>query len=328
MAAGDTSPFRERIQFFNGQRLFASDLQDLESFNRQIRWLHNQSLHQPGVGSGYAVLGNKGDRQVIVSPGYALDSLGREIILTQAETLPVPPVSDDGAGNSVFYYLTVSYPNDTDLKPAETRDGICLPAGVVRLREEPVFCWVLLGGNTTNLQPQDANLKDLIRKQLFIVLAQVEIFNCQLKQPVSTSQRRSARPAKQPRIACGVEAKPVWTKHNFSDSSQNIPTMGGLALFPFWLSAPINTTTAGFQATPIYQTRLVGPRVISFPGTTTTEFLLVDAIADIAADPQPTPQGFTIQIFPFLGAPFQGFATKVNDPSIPPWQVAWMGVES
>mgnify|MGYP001036441712 CR=1 FL=1 len=44
--------FLERIQFFNGQRLFASDLQALEAFNREMRWLHNQSLHQPGVGSG------------------------------------------------------------------------------------------------------------------------------------------------------------------------------------------------------------------------------------------------------------------------------------
>ena len=54
--------FIERLQFFDGQRLFASDLQGLEAFNREMRWLHNRSLHQPGIGSGFAVYGKKGDR--------------------------------------------------------------------------------------------------------------------------------------------------------------------------------------------------------------------------------------------------------------------------
>ena len=53
----DETKFVERVQFFNGQRLFASDLQSVEAFNREMRWLHNQSLHQPGVGNGYAVRG-------------------------------------------------------------------------------------------------------------------------------------------------------------------------------------------------------------------------------------------------------------------------------
>jgi hypothetical protein len=67
----------ERLQFFNGQRLFASDLQVIEAFNREMRWLHNQSLHQPGIGNGFTVSGQKGDRQVSIgrrrkrAPGFA-----------------------------------------------------------------------------------------------------------------------------------------------------------------------------------------------------------------------------------------------------------------
>src|SRR5216684_4985875 len=144
MAIIDAMQSLERIQFFNGQRLFASDLQGLESFNREMRWLHNQSLHQAGVGSGFAVVGKKDDREVTVSAGYALDSIGREIVQTKTLVVPIPPVADNGAGGSVFYDLTVSYPDDADLKPSETREGICLPPGVIRLREEPVFCWVRL----------------------------------------------------------------------------------------------------------------------------------------------------------------------------------------
>ena len=82
MAFFEQNQFLERLQFFNGQRLFASDLQQLEAFNREMRWLHNQSLHQAGVGNGLEVTGQKGDREVKIMPGYAIDALGREIVLT------------------------------------------------------------------------------------------------------------------------------------------------------------------------------------------------------------------------------------------------------
>ena len=327
MATNDTTPFRERIQFFNGERLFASDLQDLDAFNRQIRWLHNQSLHQPGIGTGFAVTGAAGDRQVVISPGYALDSLGREIILTQNEVLPIPPVADNGAGGSVFYYLTVSYPNDSDLKASETRDGICLPQGVVRLREEPVFCWVLLS-DSIQRQPADPTLKDLIRKQLYLVLAQIEVFNCKLKQPVSTAPRRSALPAKQPRIACGADPQPKWQSHFFSDADHTMqPTMGDLQLFPTWFSADIDTSSAGFHATPTYEARLVGARILQ----TGAAAILVDALVSISTNPKPSPQGFTVNIYVFMNAPAQVLGAELavtTTPPAPKWQVSWIGIES
>jgi hypothetical protein len=336
MATNDTTPFRERIQFFNGERLFASDLQDLEAFSRQIRWLHNQSLHQPGVGSGFAVTGNVGDREVVISPGYALDSLGREIILTQNEVLPIPPVADNGAGGSVFFYLTVSYPNDSDLKPSETRDGICLPKGVVRLREEPVFCWVLLSDSAANRQPADRTLKDLIRKQLYLVIAQIEVFNCQLKQPVSTAQRRSARPAKQPHIACGMDQTPKWTFHNYSVGDHAFqPSMAGLELYPRWASARIDTSSAGFRATPIYEARIAGPRLVqptvAATGRAQSTVALIDALVSIASAPAPTPQEFTVQIYIFV-ARASRITSEESAPAprinLPKWKVAWIGIES
>ena len=142
MAIFEQTQFLERQQFFNGQRLFASDLQQLEAFNREMRWLHNQSLHQPGIGSCFEVKKKKGEREVSIMPGYTIDSCGREIVLPAARIEPVPPVAGDGAGNAVFYDLTVAYPGDRDLEEAETRAGVCLPRGVVRLREEPIFCLI------------------------------------------------------------------------------------------------------------------------------------------------------------------------------------------
>lgn len=315
---GETQ-FLERIQFFNGQRLFAEDLQTLEAFNREMRWLHNQSLHQPGVGSGYAVAGNTGDRQVTISPGYALDSLGREIILTETLIQPIPPVADNGSGGSVFYLLSVSYPDDSDLKPSETRAGICVEPGVVRLREDPVFCWVRLNDNDTNRQPIDPNLKLRITKGLFIVLAQIEVLNCKLKQPVSITQRRNALPAKQPRIACGVQ-KPVWSP----DAPVPVVKINGpippVALGDLQFTAPIDTRAAKFQATPCYVARLDGPRL--FPGED-PNFNLIPILADALVNiTNPTPQGFTIEIFPFSTV-FIDFTLVLAA-----WQVAWMGIES
>src|SRR5574342_507094 len=99
MGVLEETRFVERLQFFTGQRLFATDLQAIEAFNREMRWLHNRSLHQPGVGKGFAVSGKRGDREVYIGPGYAMDADGREIVLTEAKTEPVPPVAGETDGS-------------------------------------------------------------------------------------------------------------------------------------------------------------------------------------------------------------------------------------
>ena len=329
MAIIGSTQFLERIQFFNGERLFASDLQALEAFNREMRWLHNQSLHQAGVGSGYQVIGNVGDRQVSVFPGYALDSCGREIILTESQVLPIPPVADNGSGGSVFYDLTVSYPDDTELKPSETRDGICTPAGVVRLREEPIFCWVQLSDDPTNRQPVDLRLRNRIKTGLFIVLAQVEIFNCQLKQPVSITQRRNARPPKQPRVACGVQAGGTWAGPTAAAAGAGSSILG-VSFFGSYYSLSVTTSSGSFQATPFYVARLVGTRQFTTADTgpnNPASPYFADALVNIPSDSTLTAQGFTIQVFPFYAT--NGLTPAASDitSAVQSWSVAWMGVE-
>lgn len=325
-----SSQFLERIQFFNGERLFASDLQALEAFSREMRWLHNQSLHQAGVGSGFQVTGAKGDRQVTISPGYAIDSCGREIVLTESQVLSIPPVADDGSGGPAFYNLIVSYPDDSELTPSETRQGVCLPAGVIKLREAPVFCWVELNSDPSNHQPVDQRMKDGIKKALYIVLAQVQIFNCQLKQPVSTMLRRNARPPKQPRIACGMPATLTWSASNLGAGS----TASGVSIVvPFgttMFTSQVDTSSGGFQSKPNYTVRIVGPRTFSFVpavGGASQPFVM-DALVSIPNDVTLTKSGFTIQIFPVIasatGTPSDSDIQKAVDQ----WTVSWMGVES
>ena len=333
MAIIGSTQFLERIQFFNGERLFASDLQGLESFNREMRWLHNQSLHQAGVGSGFQVLGNVGDQQVTISPGYAIDSCGREIILTENQVLPIPPVSDNGSGGSVFYDLTVSYPDDSELKASETRAGICMPTGVIRLREEPVFCWVQLSDDPANRQPIDSRLMMRIKSGLFLVLAQVEIFNCQLKQPVSTVPRRNARPAKQPRVACGAFAPAAkdWKVKHLGGAKRPITVslQSGLIFPPAMLSTKVHTSSGQFRATPSYMTRLSGQRVRHDTVTQPNTWIL-DGLVDVAQSPPPTPQSFWIEIFPVIAVVILGTADSVtiDGTLFQGWQIEWFGVES
>src|SRR5262245_34441019 len=191
----DQTRFIERLQFFNGQRLFATDLQGLEAFNREMRWLHNKSLHQPGIGNGFAVSGKKGDREVTIGPGYAIDRDGREIVSLQDQVEPVPPVASNPDGSPVLFDLTVSYPSDADLEEVETRQGICSSTGAVRKKEAPVFCWVELGADG---QPKNTLMKQDILNGVRIRLARAEVLNCQLNKDVSIAQRLSARPPTQP----------------------------------------------------------------------------------------------------------------------------------
>ncbi len=325
MAIIGSAQFLERLQFFNGQRLFASDLQGLEAFNREMRWLHNQSLHQAGIGSGYSVAGAKGDREVTITPGYALDACGREIVLTQNHVEPVPPVADDGIGNPVFYDLTVSYPNDADLAESETREGICMPRGAVRLREAPDFCWIKLGADG---QPVDPKLKLELQSNMRILLARAEIKNCQLNQPISTAQRRNARLAKQPHIVCGSTdpantAWQVWMSPNST---------------PLGLQLAVDTSSANFKTPPCYSAHIVGERF--FPGSGggfgTSAFVL-DGWVSIS---NPAATGFTLHFLmpeledAFLNPSdfFNGFST--SSPSglaqlqANGWYAVWMGVES
>jgi hypothetical protein len=323
MAIIGGTQFLERLQFFNGQRLFAQDLQSIESFNRELRWLHNKTLHDSGVGNGYGVAGNKGDRQVTITPGYAIDACGREIVLTENHVEPVPPVAGDSQGNPVFYDLTVSYPDDSDLVESQTRQGICLPQGAVRLREAPNFCWIQLGTDT--LQPIDAQLKLEVQSNMRIVLARAQIKNCQLYQPLSTAQRRNARQSTRPRIVCD-SAGPAglqWT----IDSITPDPTVGPVG---WGIHVNIDTSNARFQTTPCYSAYIMGDRL--FPAPAGAFPFVLDGWVNIS---NPTAQGFTLQLVmptldnDIINPPAFFGVTDVNSLLAGnAWTVVWLAVEA
>jgi len=267
MSILDETLFVERQRFFNGQRLFAPDLQGLEEFNREMRWLHNRSLHQPGIGTGFAVNAEKGDRQVTISPGYGVDALGREIVLTHTLVEPIPPVSGDGKGGSAFYSLTVAYPDDSELEESEAREGVCQPRGVVRLREEPIFCWVRLRFQDGKFSAENLKLSKQIEEGTRLVLARVEILECKLAQKPSLAQRRSARPPAQPYVACGRTGSDIWQPGPAAGAANTI-------------TAVVDTSEAGFITIPCYSARIDRGKEIDVGGK------LVLPIA-IVSDAQP-----------------------------------------
>lgn len=323
---GDTR-FVERSTFFNGQRLFASDLQGVEEFNRQMRWLHNQSLHQPGIGAGYAVGGAKGDREVSIQPGYAIDSGGREIVLTDAMALAVPPVAGDDFGAPVFFDLTVSYPDERALSVAETREGVCgAPTGAIRLRETPVFCWVRLGPAPDRL-PRDPILRDAVQDGTQLRLARAQVLNCKLDQPLSLAQRRNARPAAQPYVASGTSGKLDWTVSG-----------GGASGFGVQLVAAVDTTQAAFRTTPCYSAQVMGSREFTFDVKGKKVMRLVDGFMMLlAADKSGfrfsllVPDSLLSTLPPSADDPdpttASDFETQLAKKASELWTIDWIGVE-
>lgn len=296
----------ERLQFFPGQRLLAGDLSNLESFNRQMRWLHNRSLHQPGVAGGFAITGRKGDRVVSVGPGYAIDASGREIVLTQTITIEVPPLKGSPDGGPVFLDLAVSYPDAEDLETTETRRGFCEGAGAVRRREEPDFVWV-------NARQKDPLLDDVLTARR-IALGRAEVLGCKLNRDISLERRRNAKPAPEPYVAGGSAGPEAWT-------FEHPPTAFGIEI-----NAKIDTSDAGFRAPPHYHVSVRGNRQLAFENGST---VLIDGFVRIA---DPSVSGFSVSmLLPSMLLSLSGvkLETVLNEirRKRPEWWIDWIGVE-
>jgi hypothetical protein len=329
MSFVDATRSVERQTFFDGQRLFAADLQAIEGFDREMRWLHNRSLHQPGVGNGFAVSGHRGDREVGVGPGYAIDDIGHEIVLTSSRTIAVPPVAGNTDGSARHYVLTVQYPDDDDLEEVETRVGICETRGAVRLREEPIFCWVALNPDGSPTEDQAEILRG---SQL--VLAEIAVRQCMLDDDIAITPRRDARPPTQPYIACGVEIPTGWKLWVPWESDGDEPVVSGAFHLAGGLRAWVDTTAAGFLTTPRFLARIDGDRVLTqeIDGRSTT--FVVDGLLSVV---DAGAAGFEAQVIVLQfamnghddieggGAPAlarEGFVELFES-----WRVGWMGVE-
>jgi hypothetical protein len=308
-------PELERPAFFDGQRLEADDLAAMYDFHRELRWLHNRALHNWGIVVGFAVRGAKGSREVTVSPGYALDCQGHDLLLSRPVTLAVPAVSGTASGKPMLYYLTASYADDARIAPSESRDGECAGGGAVRRVEAPLVRWQ---------DPRSVVTENRWRRGLDIVLAAVQVLDCALVAAPSMAERRGARPEPQPFVAAGTSApeSTVWTFFNGASGIAGI-------------QAIVDTSSAGFQRTPTYTAQIVGTRVLKADtGSGSPNGVLVDGFGSVVS---PTASGFVYRLVmprnlttgPYTLNPNAIFTAKTLDTlrTALRWSVAWMGVE-
>lgn len=322
MSLFDDTRAVERPVFFDGQQLFADDLQSLADFHQAMREEHLRTLHDKGVAEGYAVFGRRGDREVRIDPGYAVDCLGHEILLLEALTEPVPPVAADTDGGPVAYDITVSYPGPDDLDEAETREGICLPGGAVRLREAPVVCWVRLAKDVLGrLQAVDPQQRDDIKVVRKVVVTRAYVRNCQLDADLVTAPRRKARPEPCPHIACGRVSPVDWQKWE-------VVPLAGAHSGVVGLSTTVDTTAGAFTSAPTYQVRVEGLRPLEVPpafpegpGT---------LVLDVPAFVSDSEAGRFVCWVPVVSLGSQldsGDADRLVVLADEFWDVVWMGVE-
>ncbi len=288
-------PELERLQFYPGQLLTADDLTTLDSNNRRLRWLHNRSLHNWGIGSGFDVTGKRGDTSVTVHPGYAIDDLGREIILAEDIKQPIPAVSGPAT-----YYLVAEYLGDSGQTTEEQRDATaCYPGGSVRLTNDPAILW---------------KTKAQLKTGTDVILAEVSIQNCVLSQSPSTAPRRYA--------TCGQSLYMKAAEVLAENVQWKVWTQSGANI---GFKAAIDTSAAKFQTTPVYQAHIIGSRTLASPALTVADFV---SIANESST------GFTLQVaLPSLSEKVNP-ASLTDQTSGPPllkqlgWRVAWMGIES
>lgn len=108
----------ERPHYSFGQLLGVNDLEQEQLYHREKARRHNRFLHGWGIVQGLEVrAGTPGTRKVTISPGYALDRHGEEIVVAR-------PVAVDLSGHSVgtTVYVAVRY-DERPVRPVPTAQG-------------------------------------------------------------------------------------------------------------------------------------------------------------------------------------------------------------
>jgi len=140
-------PGTERPRYFHGQLLTAKDFADEQDYFREKQRRHNRLLHGWGVVCGLSVTPAAEGCAVVVSPGYALDPCGDEILVEEAELLRLPR----------------EWREDGDLGHAVTDDAVC-PDGAwtvaIRYVEIPIYFVPAIGGSDDSDSLQASRIRE------------------------------------------------------------------------------------------------------------------------------------------------------------------------
>jgi hypothetical protein len=129
-----------RVNYSAGMLLSSSDFEAEQEYHRQMRYLHNRLLHGYGTVAGLDVAVD--GTNVHVSPGFAIDELGREIIVTEQMSLRVDPLQ---GGRRWIRDLAIAW-HEVPEDSAPSLDGTVTFS---RWIEEPELSLVLPDGATS-----------------------------------------------------------------------------------------------------------------------------------------------------------------------------------
>ena len=110
MSANPADEALERLNYFNGQRLAATDFRTEQGYHLGMRRVLNRSLYSSGIVIGLEVEKDPANKhRVIVRHGLAFDNLGREIFLPQDVFVPAKGAPSTTKGVVFGNLLVVSY---------------------------------------------------------------------------------------------------------------------------------------------------------------------------------------------------------------------------
>lgn len=306
-------PSADRPLYFPGQVLAADDLTAAQDADAGLRHLHHRMLHGWGIASGLGVTGRRGDTSVSVGSGYALDSTGRELVVPDPTTVPVPPVASGPDGQPLAFTLVVRWTEDEDAVVVD-RPGACGTEGAVRRSDAPQLVW---------LDPVAA------RVGYDIILALVKVQDCALAGAPELTTRRLLNPPPTPYAASGRTTP--------GDTGWQVRTAG--AGVPYAVSTEVDTSEAGFGDTPAYLARLDGIRLLDAALSPNGRPTLLDGTPFVEAAepgrfrfvvPLPPGTGFgdddQIDVNSSAALSEPGLTTLLT--STLRWSVEWIGLQS
>jgi hypothetical protein len=307
-------PSADRPMWFPGQVLTADDLTATQDVDTGLRRLHHRMLHGWGIAFGLAVTGRRGQAQVEVGAGYALDGRGTELVLPHPVPMPVPPVAGGPDGGPRHFTLVLRWTEDEDAFTVD-RPGACGTEGAVRRSDAPTLSWVDPGE---------------VRVGLDIVLAEVRVQSCRLVDPPGPTLRRLLNPPPTPYTATG--------RTPAGDTDWNVVADQGEA--PWALQVTVDTSEAGFGDTPTYLARVAGPRLVEAGLTAFGQPFLLDGPAHIEA-PEPGRFQLLVPLVPRVWTAGDPDPIRVNPAHVVGgdvlydlvahqlrWTVEWVGVQA
>jgi hypothetical protein len=109
----------KRLNYFNHQFLEEQDFRDEQHYHVEMRRRLNRSLHVWGIAEGLEV-SRRGDREITVEPGFAIDPEGRELLVVEPISREIGPSEH----HHKELHILLSHKERMDAADLRSSDGV------------------------------------------------------------------------------------------------------------------------------------------------------------------------------------------------------------